>query len=111
MGLTLARKKDEEIVITVPGLAEPITILCISTNDRMTRLDITAQRDVIIHRKEVQDAIDKQNGKAKTQDGNEGNAGDTVSAEDGLETPQHEQPASQVEQVQEDRTGHGDVQP
>jgi carbon storage regulator len=60
MGLVLSRKKDEEIVITVPGLDEPIVILCVDIESTKTRLRISAPRSVKIHRKEVQEIIDAQ---------------------------------------------------
>ena len=54
--LVLSRKKDEQIVI-----ADHITITVIEIRGDKVRLGIEAPITVTIHRKEVQDAIDREN--------------------------------------------------
>lgn len=57
--LVLSRKKSERIVITVPpsGVAQTVEVLVIEIRGDKVRLGAHADRSVIIHRKEVQDAI------------------------------------------------------
>jgi len=97
--LVLTRKKNEKVVLSVPGLESLIEITCVSLNDDRVRLGFEAPREVTIHRLEVQEAID-----ASPQSRNEGNSTDTLPARLGMEDAQNGGPAPEVEPVQEDRT-------
>lgn len=53
--LILSRSEGEEIVI-----AEEIVVKVLEIQGKKARLGITASSDIPIHRKEIQDAIDRQ---------------------------------------------------
>jgi len=54
--LVLSRQKNENVVITVPGWPE-ITVCVVAIRGDKVRLGIEAQRQVLVHRQEVHDAI------------------------------------------------------
>tara|TARA_R110000868_G_scaffold148839_3_gene371027 strand:- start:10080 stop:10271 length:192 start_codon:yes stop_codon:yes gene_type:complete len=51
--LVLTRSRDEKIVITVPGLPEPLVIWCVATYPDRVRLGFDAPPDVIVDREEI----------------------------------------------------------
>lgn len=59
--LVLSRKKNESVVITVPPSSTPttITLTTIETRGDKTRTGFDAPKEVTVHRKEVQDAIER----------------------------------------------------
>ena len=63
--LLLARKVNEEIILTVPPSTETRTIRLVVIELRIkqeiVRLGFEADESIVIHRKEVQDLIDKEN--------------------------------------------------
>ena len=54
--LVLSRKKDEKILLKLPGMQEPIaiTVVRIDNNNRV-RLGIEASKDVVVLRSELED--------------------------------------------------------
>lgn len=61
--LVLSRKRDEEIVIQTPS-GEIITLLLVEIRGEKVRLGFTAEQKIIVHRKEVYDAIQRKKGEA-----------------------------------------------
>tara|TARA_R110000824_G_scaffold350477_1_gene537413 strand:- start:1007 stop:1198 length:192 start_codon:yes stop_codon:yes gene_type:complete len=51
--LVLTRRKNERIIITVPGLPEPIVITCVCPYPDKARLGFDAPSDVIVDREEI----------------------------------------------------------
>ena len=58
--LVLSRLKDESIIITTPQ-GEKVTITIVDIRGPKVRVGIEAARNISVHRKEVQDAIEKKN--------------------------------------------------
>lgn len=56
--LVLSRKRDEQIVITIGGAEVVLTVVSILGN--RVQLGIDAPQNVIVHRKEVYDALKKE---------------------------------------------------
>lgn len=64
--LVLSRKPDESIII-----GDAIEIKIVEVRGEQVKLGITAPRDIPVHRKEIYDAIQKQNSDAaKTKNAN-----------------------------------------
>ena len=64
--LVLSRKPDESIII-----GDAIEIKIVEVRGEQVKLGITAPRDIPVHRKEIYDAIQKQNSEAaKTKNAN-----------------------------------------
>lgn len=62
--LVLSRKKNEAIVI-----ADNITIVVVEIRGDKVRLGVEAPKDVPVHRREVYDAIVRQNSEVAAQSG------------------------------------------
>lgn len=58
--LVLSRLKDESIIITTPQ-GDKIEIVITEVSGHKVRVGIEAARNISVHRKEVQDAIEKKN--------------------------------------------------
>jgi carbon storage regulator len=59
--LVLTRKTNESIVISIPGVPEPITVMVVEIrHGNMVRLGIQAPKEISVHRREVQDAIQRE---------------------------------------------------
>lgn len=56
--LVLTRHKEEKVVITTAA-GERITVMVMGLDRGRVRLGFDASKDVTVHRKEVQDAIDR----------------------------------------------------
>ena len=64
--LVLSRKPDESIII-----GDAIEVKIVEVRGEQVKLGITAPRDISVHRKEIYDAIQKQNADAaKTKNAN-----------------------------------------
>lgn len=59
--LVLARKQDEEVVIGLPS-GEEIVVRVISTSAQKTKLGIDAPERVVVHRREIWDEIQREQG-------------------------------------------------
>lgn len=68
--LVLTRKMSQEIVI-----GDNITVTVLEYRQGQVRLGITAPKEIPIHRKEVRDAIERQN--AQTRKDHQHHTGDT----------------------------------
>lgn len=66
--LVLSRKKNEGIIITVPPSTEPtiVEVVVVEVRGDKTRIGLTADEKVVIHRKEVQDVINQKTCGART---------------------------------------------
>lgn len=64
--LVLSRKKGEQVIITVPpsDQQQVIVVTCVEVRGDKVRNGYQATQDVTIHRKEVFDAIARQDGEA-----------------------------------------------
>lgn len=58
--LVITRSEGQEIVIRVPGRAHPIVIHCCGVKNERTKTGITADRDIKVHRREIDDKIQDQ---------------------------------------------------
>lgn len=61
--LVLSRKKNETIIVAVEG-HEPIEVTVVEIRGDRVRIGLIADRQVVIHRKEVWDAIQREKAKA-----------------------------------------------
>lgn len=61
--LVLSRFKNEDVIIGKAGdvLTEPIVITVVEVRGNKVRIGIKADKSMSVHRKEVQDAINKEN--------------------------------------------------
>lgn len=57
--LVLSRQRDESVIITVPGQPE-IEVSIVAIRGDKVRLGLTAAKEITIHRKEVVDAIKRE---------------------------------------------------
>lgn len=57
--LVLSRKKNEQIVITGPGIEGEVVLSVVEIRGDKVRLGIEAPQEISINRREVQDAIDR----------------------------------------------------
>lgn len=55
--LVLTRYENQDIVIVVPGRKDPIVITLVRINGDKARLGFEADNDISIHRREVYEAI------------------------------------------------------
>lgn len=64
--LVLSRHRDERVVITVPPSSQEqvVELVVIDVRGDKVRLGIQADEVVAVHRREVQDAIDREAGRA-----------------------------------------------
>lgn len=62
--LVLSRKKDERLVLLIPG-RKPIWITQVEVRGDKSRLGIEADSDIEIHREEVYEAIKREGSKGK----------------------------------------------
>ena len=62
--LSLSRHLSEKVCITVPPSDQPtrIEVMVVSLNSNKAKLGFTAVREVIIHRAEIQERIDRERG-------------------------------------------------
>lgn len=58
--LVLSRKLNESVVITVPPspAAQQIRVTILETRGDKTRMGFRAERDIVIHREEIQRVVD-----------------------------------------------------
>lgn len=56
--LVLTRRENETIIITPPGCS-PIYITLLSTKGDKARIGVAADREVAVHRQEVQERIER----------------------------------------------------
>lgn len=61
--LVLSRRQDEEIVMKLPD-GQLIRLMVVDIRGDKVRLGIDADQGIIVHRKEVYDAIENEKGKA-----------------------------------------------
>lgn len=83
--LVLSRQRDEVIEIDV-GLGAPIEIAVVDIRGDKVRIGVTAPRDVTVHRREVAEAIRRENRAAAQVKPEEAYAGPTR-AVGGVPTP------------------------
>lgn len=57
--LVLSRHKDETIIVAPEG-HEPIEVTVVEIRGDKVRLGVEAPREVPVHRREIQDAIDRE---------------------------------------------------
>lgn len=57
--LVLSRKKNETIIVAPEG-HEPIEVTVVEIRGDKVRLGVEAPREVPVHRREIQDAIDRE---------------------------------------------------
>lgn len=59
--LVLSRKLDESIIITVPpsDSVQQIRVTILEARGDKTRMGFRAERDIVIHREEIQRVVDK----------------------------------------------------
>jgi len=62
--LVLSRQRDEEVVITTPEGRE-IVVTMVEIRADKCRLGFTADPCITIHRREVQNAVDRENARSK----------------------------------------------
>ncbi len=59
--LVLSRQRDESVIMTIPGTPEiEIQVAIVDIRGDKVRLGLTAPKDIAIHRKEVADAIKRE---------------------------------------------------
>jgi carbon storage regulator len=62
--LVLTRRPNETIVITVPGCS-PIYVTLLDVRIGKARIGVAADREVAVHRQEVQERVDRDGEKRK----------------------------------------------
>jgi carbon storage regulator len=66
--LVLTRRPDEGLVLTVPGLAEPVVVTVLAVEGDKVKVGIAAPRTVTVLRQELCDAVRDHNLAAARQD-------------------------------------------
>lgn len=58
--LVLSRKKDEAVIITVPpsAVAQQVKVKVLEFREGKMRIGFAAERDIVIHREEIQRVVD-----------------------------------------------------